>query len=106
MIPKPKHRRPRLKNNPVPTVNDICEYPGCGQAYAHSHEIFFGSGKRQLSIKYGLQKRLCYAHHEGPDGPHHNRAYDLQLKREAQSNFEITHSRAEFIALFGKSYLE
>lgn len=106
MIPKPKHRHHRPKNNAKPTINDICEYPDCGQPYAHLHEIFFGRGKRQLSIKYGLQKRLCYEHHEGPLGPHLNRAYDLQLKREAQAEFERVYGRAEFVRLFGRNYSE
>ena len=70
MIPKPKHRRHRPQNNAKPTINDICER--CGRPYAHLHEVFFGRGKRQLSIKYGLQKRLCYEHHEGPSGPPHS----------------------------------
>ncbi len=104
MIPKPKRRRHRPKNNAKPTINDVCER--CGRPYAHLHEVFFGRGKRQLSIKYGLQKRLCYEHHEGASGPHLNREYDLQLKREAQAKFERVHGRAEFVRLFGRNYLE
>lgn len=105
MIPKPKHKRKRIESNPKPTIEDICEYPDCKQPYAHNHEVFFGNGRRQLSIKYHLQKRLCAEHHEGQFGPHNNREYDLQLKREAQANFEKDHTREEFIRLFGRNYL-
>jgi hypothetical protein len=106
MYPKPKHhKQQKAKNNPKPTAEDICTYPGCGRGYAHLHEIFYGTGKRQLSIKYKMQTRLCYEHHEGPDGPHQSREFDLQLKREAQAKFEQEHSREEFRKLFGKSYL-
>ncbi|MGI6227321.1 MAG: hypothetical protein ACOYJ1_13810 [Peptococcales bacterium] len=89
--------------NPKPTDQDTCEV--CGRGYAHLHEVFFGSGRRQLSIKYGLQKRLCQEHHLGPLGPHHNREYDLVLKREAQRKFEQEYSRAEFLRIFGRNYL-
>jgi len=102
--PNFKRRVPRAKNNPKPTADDICEYPGCGRPFAESHEILFGP-LRQLSIKYGLKKHLCSEHHRGPCGPHQNREYDLQLKREAQAKFELEHNRDEFMRLFGKSYL-
>ena len=105
MIPKPKHKKRAPKNTPKPPIDDICEYPGCSRGYGHLHEVFFGSGKRQLSIKYGLQIRLCYEHHQGPSGPHHNREYDLELKQEAQAKFEKEHGRAEFMRLFGRNYL-
>jgi hypothetical protein len=107
MYPKPKHKKQRRAvNNPLPTIDDICEV--CGKPYAHNHEIFFGRGKRQLSIKYKLQKRLCYEHHEKPygDNPHYNKAIDDEYKREGQRKFEAIHgSREDFIRLFGKNYL-
>jgi hypothetical protein len=106
-VPKPKHhKQQKAKNNPMPTAEDICAYPGCGRGYAHNHEIFFGSGKRQLSIKYKMQKRLCQEHHEGPEGPHHNKAYNDQLKKEYQAIFEAEYSRELFEKVFGKNYLE
>jgi len=104
MIPKPKHRRRRPKNNPKPTASDFCAV--CGRPYAETHEVFFGNGKRELSILYRLQVNLCSEHHTGMTGPHLNREFDLQLKREWQEIFEVSRSREEFIKLFGKSYLE
>ena len=90
--------------NPKPTVDDTCIV--CGRPYAQLHEIFFGSGRRKLSIKHGLQVRLCQEHHTGDSGPHQNRAFDLHLKRQAQEMFEKVHSRAEFMEIFGRNYLE
>lgn len=72
--------------------------------YSERHEIFFGKN-RQLSIKYGLQIDLCYEHHQGDNGPHHNRTVDLQYKREAQAKFEQMNSREEFVRIFGRNYL-
>ena len=105
-IPKPpKGKHNGAKNNPKPTIDDICEV--CGKPYAHNHEIFFGTGERQLSIKYKLQKRLCYEHHNmyGGMNPHFNKAIDDEYKREGQRKFEETHSREDFRSIFGKSYL-
>jgi hypothetical protein len=106
-IPKPKHKKQkRAVNNSRPTAEDICEV--CGKPYAHNHEVFFGKN-RQNSIKYGMQKRLCYEHHNKPGcvNPHYNKAVDALYKREAQVNFQMIHgNREDFVSIFGKSYLE
>lgn len=106
-VPKPKHRKQqKAKNNPIPTIDDICTI--CGKPYAANHEVFFGKN-RQNSIKYGMQKRLCYEHHNKPGGvnPHYNKVVDNLYKREAQAKFEMIHgSREEFERIFGKNYLE
>jgi len=105
-VPKPKRKgQRRAVNNPLPTIDDICEV--CGKPYAANHEIFFGNGKRQLSIKYGMQKRLCYEHHNKPNGdnPHFNKQIDDAYKKEYQQKFEAEYSRELFIMIFGKNYL-
>lgn len=105
-VPKPKHKRKKAKNNPRPTAEDYCVV--CGKPYAALHEIF-GGKNRQLSIKYGLQVRLCEEHHNRPGGmnPHHNKAVNDKLKREGQMKFESLYgSREDFIRIFGKNYLE
>ena len=101
----PKGKRKRAVNNSRPTAKDICEV--CGKPYAALHECFFGKN-RQNSIKYGMQIRLCYEHHNMPGGinPHHNKAIDDALKREYQAKFEQQYSREKFIEVFGKNYLE
>ena len=107
-VPKPKLRKQqRAVNNSRPDADRICTHEsGCTRPYAERHEIFYGTKCRQLSIEYGLQKDLCPEHHRGPEGPHQNKEYDLKLKREAQSKFEETHSRAEWMKLIGRNYLE
>ncbi len=102
MYPKPKIKKHRAKNNPKPTANSICEV--CGKPYSETHEIFFGI-HRQLSIQYGLQVCLCLEHHRGPNGPHHNRDRDLELKQRGQRFFEHCHGRQRFMELFGRNYL-
>jgi len=69
------------------------------------HHIFQGAYKK-ASEKYGFVVPLCYLHHNvPPEGVHHNRTNNLKLKRWAQASFEETHTRDEFRAEFGKSYL-
>lgn len=105
-VPKPKTRKGnsrRAKNNPKPTICDRCIV--CGRPYAELHEVFHGPN-RQNSIRYGMQIRLCEKHHRtGKDAVHNNREFELQLKRKYQAIFEETHSREEFVRIFGKSYL-
>ncbi|MDD2429686.1 MAG: hypothetical protein PHQ85_08900 [Eubacteriales bacterium] len=69
------------------------------------HHIF-GGPCRKASEKYGMVVDLCHwCHNEPPNGAHHNRETDLMLKRDAQNEFEKTHTRNEFRAIFRKSYL-
>lgn len=106
LYPKPaKKKQKKAKNNPVPTEQDKCFV--CGAIYAETHEAFHGRGKRQLSIKYGLQCKLCYKHHRDPKtGVHYDPAFDFFIKQKYQQKFEETHSRKEFIQLFGRNYLD
>lgn len=104
MYPKPKCRKkPRAKNNLKPTENSLCEV--CCTPYAETHEVFYGTGQRQLSIRYGLQAILCAEHHRGSNGPHHNRERDLELKKREQKRFERLHGHEKFMKLFGRNYL-
>lgn len=78
----------------------------CGKPHPHKHEVFFGTSKREKSIKYGYVIPLCYEHHEGNNSPHRNRVVDLRYKRMAQEHFERNYgSREDFIREFNKSYL-
>lgn len=70
------------------------------------HEVYFGTAKRQLSIKYGCCVALCGNHHNlSNDGVHFNRELDLQLKKEMQKKFIDVYPELDFIKIFGKSYL-
>ena len=71
------------------------------------HEVFYGTGKRELSIKYGLVIFLTpKMHNMSNQGIHFDRKFDLKVKKIAQAKFEETHTREEFINIFGKSYLD
>ena len=70
------------------------------------HHIIYGTANRKLSEKYGLKVYLCREHHrEGPAAVHQNKVVDMLLKGTAQQEFEKTHSRAEWMQIFGKNFL-
>jgi len=78
----------------------------CGSEVTEAHHVFFGTANRRMSDKYGLIVYLCPDHHRGENGVHHNRYFDLMLKKEAQLVFEEdigTHK--EFMQAFGRNYL-
>lgn len=79
----------------------------CKSPYVEDHHIIYGNARRQLSEKYGLKVWLCVAHHRGTYGVHGREGHqlDLTLKQLAQKVFEKTHTRDDFIKIFGKSYL-
>lgn len=78
----------------------------CGTGVTEEHHVFFGTANRKMSDKYGLIVYLCPEHHRGQQGVHHNRHFDLMLKREAQLVFEEdVGTRLEFMKAFGRSYL-
>jgi hypothetical protein len=103
MYPKPKKHKKRAKNNPRPTENDLCKYHNT--PFAQTHEVFEGTGQRQLSIKYGMQVKLCNECHRDIQ-THPLQGRDLALKQEFQNRFEQEHTRQDFIRLFGRNYLE
>lgn len=80
----------------------VCQQDG----YTEEHHIFFGAN-RKLSEKYGLKVYLCYEHHRGANGVHgkNGRQLNLRLKQTAQKNFEESHTKKEFIQIFGKNYI-
>ena len=73
--------------------------------FVHRHHIFEGA-RRHLSEQYGLVVPLCPdCHTESDFSVHRCTETALALKRAGQRKFERTHSREEFIKLFGRSYL-
>lgn len=72
------------------------------------HHCIHGTANRKLADRYGLWVFLCRDCHTGTNGVHGKNGHhrDLTLKCTAQRAFERTHSREEFRAVFGKSYLE
>lgn len=71
----------------------------------HKHHIF-GAANRKHSERYGLTVYLCVRHHNGSDyGVHFNKILDNKLKQLAQRKFEETHTREEFMWIFGRNWL-
>lgn len=105
----------KSKRNPKPTEDDICSV--CHTPYAHTHEVFFGTANRRISIEYGFQEKLCAFHHQHWENAPHVKPYkndidtpdawfDKGLKQKHQARFEETHSREEFMQLIGRNYLD
>ncbi len=72
------------------------------------HEVFFGRGKRELSIEDGLVIFITPALHNMSDiGIHFNRDFDLYAKRIAEKTWIEYYNKTEedFIKRYGKSYL-
>lgn len=75
----------------------ICEFCGQYSKRLDPHEVYGGSNRKR-SILNGFVKRLCRECHS-------NENIIEQLKIDTQKEFEKTHTRAEFIAIVGKSYI-
>lgn len=72
----------------------------------HRHHVFFGTANRKQSEAYGCWVWLCPWHHtDGPVAVHNNPVRDLYLKQQCQMVFEETHTRAEFMQIFGRNWL-
>lgn len=71
------------------------------------HHIFGGNPNRKKSEKYGLKVHLCpRCHRDQKVGAHGNAEVADKLHRIGQEAFERTHTRQEFVAIFGKNYLD
>lgn len=79
----------------------------CGTTYGlHEHHCFYGSSNRKQSEKHGLKVWLCGIDHNlSNKGVHFNKELDIELKQLAQRKFEETHTRQEFMQIFGKNWL-
>lgn len=76
----------------------------CGKRPVEMHHVFFGRNRKTCD-KDGYLVPLCPGCHRGARGAHNDRELDLYLKRRAQTDYEKSHTREEFIARYGKSYL-
>lgn len=71
----------------------------------HRHHIF-GGANRDNSEKYGLWIYLTAdMHNMSNKGIHFNRELAITIKQLGQKEFEKTHTREEFMRIFGKNYL-
>lgn len=81
------------------------EYHPCVLCHAtaeHRHHVFYGSANRRLSEQYGMVEWLCRRCH---DAVHNGGPQGLLLKMAHQARFEQTHTRDEFMQIFGRSWL-
>lgn len=82
------------------------------QKQLEEHHIFYGPN-REASDREGLTVYLCHSHHqyaydsniEAVHGNPKSQASDICLKQLAQREYEVNHSREDFIRLIGKNYL-
>ena len=67
------------------------------------HHVYAGMANRKISEKYGC---WCWLRHDIHMELHdRNKELDKMLRRVCQEKFEETHTRDEFMRIFGKSYL-
>lgn len=86
-------------------MTGACEM--CGKWGVTERHHVYGASNRKRSERYGYVVTLCHAcHNEPPNGVHHNAARMLALHQTFQRVFETTHTREQFIAEFGKNYLD
>lgn len=79
----------------------------CGRYGTEIHHIFYGTGNRALSTKFGCVCGLCYDHHRGRHGVHNgNKELDMYLKQTAQRRFQEIYKEGDFLAVFGRNYLD
>lgn len=74
-------------------------------AVIHEHHVF-GGANRSVSEAEGFKVYLCLEHHEtGEEAVHRNNEMMRILQRDAQQEYERTHTREEFMRLIGRNYL-
>lgn len=79
----------------------------CGSYPVNKHEIFFGTGKRQLSMKYGLVIPLCLEYHHNQiaqKGIHFDKDLCDYWHIKGQTAFEEKYPDLDFLKIFGKNY--
>ena len=79
----------------------------CGRwCRTHKHHIY-GGANRKLSEREGLYVYLCPAcHNMSRDGVHMNAEKNRALQVAGQRRYEETHSRQDFMQIFGRNYIE
>lgn len=106
-----KKKRKSHKKSILKSGKGVCYlcsilYGDSSKQYTEEHHIMFGSGQRELSEADGLKVDLCRNHHkEGTEAVHNNREMRELLCRIAQTEYEQTHTREEWMARYKKNYL-
>ena len=85
-----------------PEDEKVCYVSG-SRINLDKHHCIHGNANRKLAEKYGL---WCWLRHDIHMELHsQDIELDRRLQREAQEAFEKTHTREEFMRIFGKNYL-
>ena len=71
------------------------------------HHVLHGTANRKVAERLGLKKDLCPDCHRGTKGVHGRDGAEAnrKLKVLAQTEFELTRSRDEWMVLVGRNYL-
>ena len=79
----------------------------CGRTDAlEKHHVFFGYPGRRHSDEHGLWVWLCpECHRTGKHSAHLDYQTNVNLKKDGQRAFELTHTRSEFMDIFGRNWL-
>lgn len=72
----------------------------CGGTADDLHHVF-GAANRKISTQYGMVEWLCRTCHDNIASS----AGGKLLKMAHQAKFEETHTREEFMQIFGRSWL-
>lgn len=109
-IPKPKkiNKKAYKKSDEISIMPKSELYCTERKIGLDRHEVFFGSGKRQLSIDYGLFIFLTPEMHnmDFKEGIHFNELFRLKVQKIAQITFEELYGHEKFMQLFGQNYIE
>lgn len=70
------------------------------------HHVFQGAYRKKAE-HYGYVVNLCHScHNVSPHGVHFDKTKRIALRQRCQREYEQTHTRDQFIAEFGRNYLE
>lgn len=96
-----------MKNKKVSLITtDMRHCFKCGTTQnIHIHHVMHGCHRKNAD-RYGLIVPLCAKHHNASnEGVHFDHAFDEELKRYAQTKFELIYGHEEWMRVFGRNYL-
>ena len=84
----------------------LCKRGGKLVPGSQIHHIYPGPN-RKISDAHGFIVSLCLRHHtEGKQAVHNNIANMRTIQKDCQREYEKSHSRAEFMRLIGRNYID
>lgn len=98
-ISKISSKRRKLEKDRDSKLIKIGKCENCGKycQKLDAHEVYSGANRKR-SIQYGFVALLCRECHS-------NEYIIAELKKKYQKEYEIDHTRQQFIDIIGKSYL-